>query len=896
MTVSVNTTAGDLPEGDLDWPVNSVDERGVTELRVHGVGGTPPESMLGDPHPRQVSGDRLAGMWRGADAPIDGEPRWHREAYSWGGLTSKAFVSALWLVLLPFALLNLAGWTAVGRRPAPGSADRPSRPDWRIGYQHSLVRIIGLAATWTYVLFGGLIAMDFGGWQCSRAATSCRVDQGWEWLGLAGHPARASVVAAIVPVAVVAVLAVLSQETTRRYERYAAPGDEPDLPLDRIELTDRELWLGGGYAYRERNVHIASSLLVPAALLLFVADDGGRFPVATSAGLIVVGGLVALSVLAAGVNPVRKRVFDRFWVSVLVGLAVLGFAGTLAWLQPARELENPALMPGTLSTFNALIVGVYTAALLLGVIALAASRRAGRDGWVGMTFGLPGPYVAVVLSVLLMFAVWAGVAVWAARLMSDQAEAWPAGGSDDAIVYPGTFGWLAFIAVGLLLVLLFTVGVAALVAGWWVRRRAWPDLSWERGLWTSHRLAEARRVSGTERKPSAWLRTMRWRQWLAGITRWIEVALVIAVLLATVSAIGYSAVFTWRWFGWGLAGAVAGLLALGLGLTMLVRSVVEWRRPIVGVAAATAAVAVVAGVAWWLSGMDDAVRPATAPLPEIGDLPVEGFTATVLTLIPVASVLLMRQAIANPRFRRTVGVAWDVATFWPRAFHPLAPPSYAERAVPELTIRIRGLLRRGNAVLLAGHSQGAVLTVAAAAQLTDLPDEQGGRFSVVTYGNPVVNLYQRWFPTYVNRRLIDRVTGLPGRWVNFFRYTDPIGRELFAGHRRDEATPPPTTVPDPRGDCWLPDPPTDLRRPGDGDPVVRGHGHYGYLRQSAFHGHLVAEARRLGADGGSGDAGGAELDADPGPDRPRGLGNGVLPGALAGPAHDDQVAVPERES
>jgi hypothetical protein len=45
----------------------------------------------------------------------------------------------------------------------------------------------------------------------------------------------------------------------------------------------------------------------------------------------------------------------------------------------------------------------------------------------------------------------------------------------------------------------------------------------------------------------------------------------------------------------------------------------------------------------------------------------------------------------------------------------------------------------------------------------------------------------------------------------------------------------------------------------------------------------------------SGDAGGAELHADPRADRLGGLGDAVLPGALAGPTHHDEVTVPERE-
>jgi hypothetical protein len=45
-------------------PRDEVRLDGVTELRVHGVGGTPPEALLNEEHPVRVSGDRHAGFYR----------------------------------------------------------------------------------------------------------------------------------------------------------------------------------------------------------------------------------------------------------------------------------------------------------------------------------------------------------------------------------------------------------------------------------------------------------------------------------------------------------------------------------------------------------------------------------------------------------------------------------------------------------------------------------------------------------------------------------------------------------------------------------------------------------------------------------------------------------------
>ncbi|MDX1748520.1 MAG: hypothetical protein R3324_21515 [Halobacteriales archaeon] len=91
------------PAEDLR-PVSLPDR--VVELRVHGVSGTPPESLL-KATPIRVAGTPKSGFYRArAEETSDGLI----EAYCWGGLTSGSRVSALWLLLLPFALVNVGGW------------------------------------------------------------------------------------------------------------------------------------------------------------------------------------------------------------------------------------------------------------------------------------------------------------------------------------------------------------------------------------------------------------------------------------------------------------------------------------------------------------------------------------------------------------------------------------------------------------------------------------------------------------------------------------------------------------------------------------------------------------------------------------------------------------------
>jgi hypothetical protein len=172
-------------------------------------------------------------------------------------------------------------------------------------------------------------------------------------------------------------------------------------------------------------------------------------------------------------------------------------------------------------------------------------------------------------------------------------------------------------------------------------------------------------------------------------------------------------------------------------------------------------------------------------------------------------VTLVRSAYRSPDRRRSWGALWDVATFWPRAVHPFAPPCYGERAVPEVVDRIRILtgtvpehpeqpedpawwrikaydrdlgtaaaLAEPGPVLLTGYSQGSIIAPAVVAQL---PEETREQVTLLTLACPARKLYARAFPGYFGADQLDALRTLtgPGRWKNLVRHSDYIGSWIF---------------------------------------------------------------------------------------------------------------------
>ncbi|WP_420802602.1 hypothetical protein [Streptomyces cavernae] len=726
------------------------------ELLVHGVGGTTPEKMLDDPRTVRITGDETAAVFRRIDdADAERRPRDYRgkpvpEAYVWCNLTSGNGARALWLLLLPFMVVNLAHWM----RPAGRGRLRTIR------LYGLIVRLTGLTLTVLLVAAACEVALDLAAWQCA-GSSGCATDH--SWLGfLSPHvtrdgwwtqPGRRLALASAVPAALVVLLWYLAHRTWNAYESQPPLPRRPETPddADRTALGRPGFWYGRRLVARLRAAHTAAGFLTIAAVVgtpagRFDREEGGPAILDVLGGLIEAG-LAVGAVLVVWVVCCRGRsehrvdeILDRDLIRRLPAASVALFALTAVyagWSRPGWRSGNR--LPGD-AAFGGIVLVQGLLVIALGVVAhlLFRSRPESRTAM----RGLAGPAVAM-LACALGGVMSGGVA----QRVAD----WLDGRSGSIAGPPVLLTWQASVIPPLLVVLLILL--AWLSWRTWRRRRAELDLvESEYGLDrpTAPRGGEgatgdgdghepggdAARVPGEPAEGEGWMRSdpdggERERRDVARTRR-------IAGARATARLTDEAPLVI------GIVSAVTLLLGAGALIGALTTRQVpaEAARDSYDVVEGAAEAAQALGS--WLIGL--------------------GF---------ILFVTWGRRAYKDASARRTIGILWDVGTFWPRAAHPFAPPCYAERAVPDLAWRMATWTRAtGGRLVISGHSQGSVLAAAAAWQLRP---EVRRRVALLTYGSPLERLYGRWFPAHFGSDSLSCLHREVDCWRNLYRLTDPIG-------------------------------------------------------------------------------------------------------------------------
>ena len=809
------------------------------ELRVHGVSGTPPESLLDRPLVEQIAGDKIAGFFRPRleheqldDAPNPFAPKRSGAArlvgYCWGGLTSGSAGRALWLPLLPFTLINIA--------PRSRPARARSGETWLIWY---LCRLLALLMTGLFVLTGAGVGDDLMGWQCahtqrcSQASPVKVFKHVFDQHNLSDE--HMLLLGAVVPVLLLSLLWLVSARTWNRYERTVArkmkepDNDDVQWNATEIGLESTLMWRNAAQVRRLRATHMQTGFALilwtmiapterpwgfsdgdPTAFWSRVWLDVHTHLASVIAAAVMLYGCVMLAVPSyvgrRGADQVKQwKYASRAVWATLGGLGIweiygLGFAK--GWIHRGyivKSSDEP--LGGGLPYFATTVFWDFAVAMvvLLGLILVVGSAACrGADPAQApqqpLRPGLLGLPCAAFATLGVM---------WAASLASGlytYAAGWLTTGS----VKPGftdisnAFKQLAApdVVRAANQAYLFAVAVLVLVL-------VLAGLSFGAG-YTLARFPGRRVVL-----------------LVAGVTAGLVVADVVSIAVGSTPLIVVFTVF-------GTLGVVYVLGAFATRMVNLMAITHDYPPPPVADKARTKSIwramylgrlvdrapyvvgpLALAGLAIAIAWGSRVVRDHPEAALQTGKgqpslFSIDSLTAAsagaylaVVTILGLVGLGVV--AFKTPALRRSVGILWDVASFWPRSSHPLAAPCYAERTVPDIVTFLSSdrAATKADAIVLAAHSQGTVISTAVIAQL-DTYDEQlrtqheSGRevlprLGFLSFGCVLRRLYGKYFPAYFGptelNKLHDRLDGgaTPPRWRNLWRYTDYLGGQVTAG-------------------------------------------------------------------------------------------------------------------
>ncbi|MPZ79077.1 MAG: hypothetical protein GEV28_01200 [Actinophytocola sp.] len=359
----------------------------VVELRVHGLMGTTPESLVSAVAAVDVAGDGVGRIVQPADrllrpAPgpmlrAEGQsvPR-VVEGYIWGGMTSGGAVKAAWALLFPFSLANVAHWML----PPIPSGHRLAR---RLGLvNRSLLRLAAVLLTMLLVTQAAVVSLDLVAAQCLAPGSPClaRTVPGWLRDVYLVRP-----MVGLVPVLLL--IYILFRISCVAWETTAPRNPPPTPPNARVQLPGTNL-VADPDTPTLRALHLLAALATVALLPL-----GGPFAAPRGAFLMVLWALaLALLVVSllgvlllddpTGAHPGRAGRWLRTTLGPVTRRVLLVVGCVLVAASAAAQDPLPPSLPGTDSTVEALAAALIVLVVLFGVLLVPAARIAGQE-WRG---------------------------------------------------------------------------------------------------------------------------------------------------------------------------------------------------------------------------------------------------------------------------------------------------------------------------------------------------------------------------------------------------------------------------------------------------------------------------------------------------------------------------------
>jgi exosortase/archaeosortase len=697
--------------------------------------------MLESRHVRQVAGDSWGRFFRPVDAEgteRQSDPTRILEGYHWGKYTSGSWVRGLWLILVPFGLVNAAAFMVP--HPRPGS-----RWHWLYATVQALIRGIGIGVTCTFALASALILVDLVAWQWAadlpwlEAKPSGPVMTvgvllagaavyGLHWLGDQNR------LSAFEPYAERSLAAEARPRTgLQRYEFFHV-GSKSQPILGRLHLSAgwSVVALIGALTWQTIDNHStslkessfqhvvwASSLILllavtavvvlmgdPEAALECEPPDGLRRALpAVGVGAEILSGctLIGSAILLGGTDRSALTLdFDHYsqWLATAAGVALVALLVLLVVL--GRVTPEPSGVPtpfrryaNGLAAWGATSTGVFLGVGFCGAFVLGLARALDVRAQTELLYRVAYSWgVTMVFMLVVMLVSVAGLRRSAAHLRDLPPHEY------QPVTAPG-------------------LGA--------------PGGAWPRRI--------ARAMSSAR---------FKWH---------------VAPLILSYAALGLAMT------------AVTSIEMLGESGTRGARDLYHHLG--------------------WFGYLSQRVPPhGEAPwwvqlLTNLG----------TYSLIGLAGLLfyLGRRSLRAEESRRGANVVWDVISFWPHAAHPFVPPAYSQFAVHDLRRRIDFHLNppadlveagqpRPRRIVLSAHSQGSLLAFATVLWLSE---QDRARTSLVTYGSQLQVAYPRGFPGFVDFGLVSTVlTALGGRWINLYRETDPIAGPVLSWDRSRMATTP----------------------------------------------------------------------------------------------------------